>query len=306
MPTTTNVSSNYEGKVAGAIIGASYKESDTLRRSLITMAPNVNFKLNMRKIAYTDGRVAYSCGFNPAGTVTLSERVLQPVKLKNDIEICKEDFRATWDEDGFGASASNVQLAKRIKDAIMAEVLAENAEAVEDMIWQGNNSINSNEWDGFETLFAADGDIIKPAPLGAALTEANVEAHLKTALGAIPVSLRRKGLVVGVSPDVYQVLWFYLVSRGIAWNGTTTPKRVGFGKYMVEEINGLSANKIAIYEKKNLVFGTGLQADHNRLAYKDMDELLLDGNVRMKIVFNGGCQYYNSEDIVYYNAIAVA
>src|SRR5690606_8403102 len=104
---TTTVSSNYAGKVAGAIIGKAFKEEDTLRLRLVTIAENVNFKLNLRKIKYTDGTVKYTCGHNPAGTIVLNEKVIQPVKFKNDFDVCKEDFRQTWSEDLIGASASN-------------------------------------------------------------------------------------------------------------------------------------------------------------------------------------------------------
>ena len=50
MATTTSVSSNYAGKEAGAIIGKTFKEADTLRLGLVTIAPNVGYQLNMRRI----------------------------------------------------------------------------------------------------------------------------------------------------------------------------------------------------------------------------------------------------------------
>ena len=56
-----------------------------------------------------------------------------------------------------------------------------------------------------------------------------------------------------------------------------------------------------IYEKKNLVFGTGLLGDHNEVAIVDEDEIgLLTGKVRGKMVYNAGVNYYNSEDIVWF------
>ncbi|MEM1337265.1 MAG: hypothetical protein AAGF96_05920 [Bacteroidota bacterium] len=308
MPTTTAVSSNYEGKVAGALIGKAYKEGDTLKKGLITLAPNVNFKLNMRRIQYADGRQAYSCGFNPAGSVTLDERVLQPTKLKIDHEICKEDFRATWDEDSFGPSANNDQFAANIRSAIIAEALASHAEEADRMIWQGLDA-NADEWGGFIELFTADGSVIKHSngltSLGAPITKANVTDAFDAATDAVPVALRKKPLVMGVSPDVTDAYYKRLIDEGIA-NGlggdaNTLPK---YGRYMPMEIGGLPDNTIVIYEKKNLLFGTGLAADHNRIVAKDMDDLLLDGNVRFKMVFNGGCQYYNSEEIVWYVSTA--
>jgi hypothetical protein len=304
MATTTTTTSNYAGKEAGSIIGKAFKEADTLRLGLVTLAPNVGYKLNMRRVRYTDGTVAYSCGFNPEGTIVLNERVLEPVKLMNPFQVCKEDFRQTWSEDSMGASASNPNAPVDIMEAIQVEVLGQTAEDVDYKIWQGNDS-NSDEWDGFLTLFASDSAVIKAnngiVPSGNAITESTVEAELKLALNAVPIALRRKDLKVMVSPDVFQSYWFYLVSKGIANGLGGDEKTVRFGKYTLVEVNGLPANTIVIAEPKNLVFGTGLEADFNEIRLVDEDEIgLLTGQVRGKMVYSGGVQYYNSEDIVWY------
>jgi len=304
MATVTTVSSNYAGKEAGAIIGASFKEADTLRLGLLTVAQNVNYKLNLRRIRYTDGTVDYSCGFTPEGAITLNERILEPKKLMNPIQVCKEDFRATWSEDAEGSSAHNDTLAADIRDAIMAEVLADTAERTDNLIWVGDGS-TAGEFDGLITLWDADSDVIKAndgiVPIGAAITESNVEAELKKVLNAVPVRLRRKNLVVAVASNVFQAYTFYLVSKGIANDGNGEEKQARFGKYTLTEVNGMPDNAIAIFETKNVLFGTGLLADHNELRMVDEDEIgLLTGMVRGKMVYNAGVQYYNSEDIVYY------
>lgn len=304
MATTTTTTSNYAGKEAGAIIGKTFKEADTLRLGLVTLAPNVGYKLNMRRVRYTDGTTGYSCGFNPEGAIVLNERQLEPVKLMNAFQVCKEDFRQTWSEDTMGASASNPNAPADIMEAIQVEVLGQTAEDVDYKIWQGNDS-NTDEWDGFITLFSADSAVIKAnngiTPSGNAITESTVEAELKLALKAVPIALRRKDLKVMVSPDVFQSYWFYLVSKGIANGMGGDEKTVRFGKYTLVEVNGLPANTIVIAEPKNLVFGTGLEADFNQISLVDEDEIgLLTGQVRGKMVYSGGVQYYNSEDIVWY------
>lgn len=305
MATTTNVSSNYAGKVAGEIIGAAFKEADTLRLNVLTVAENVNYKFNLRKIGYADGTVDYTCGHAPAGTITLSEKVIDPKKVKNDFDVCKEDFRQTWSEDSMGASASNPNAPSDIMEAIQVEVLASQAEKVDDDIWNGLNATNGEIGDGFIPQFDADANVIKAnngiTPLGAAVTEANVEAELKKVLNAIPVALRRKDVNIMVSSDVFQAYTFMLISKGIAWNGTADDKTAKYGKYNLIEINGLPDNTFVAAERRNLVFATGLSGDHNELKLVDEDEIgLLTGQVRGKIVYNGGCGYYNSNEIVWY------
>lgn len=304
MATTTNVSSNYAGKVAGGIIGAAFKEGSTLSLGVLTVAENVNYKMNLRKIAYADGTVNYSCGHAPAGTITLSEKVIEPKKVKNDFTVCKEDFRQTWSEDSMGASASNVNAPADIMEAIQLEMLSSQAAKVDDDIWNGLNATAGEIGDGFIPQFAADGAVIKAnngiTALGAATTESNVEAHLKAALNAIPVALRRKEVEVLVSSNVFQAYTFYLISKGIAWNGTADDKMAKFGRYNLVEIQGLPDDTIIAAEKKNLVFATGLNSDFNTVALEDEDAIgLLTGNVRGKIVYNAGVGYYNSNEIVW-------
>ncbi len=304
LATTTTVSSNYAGKVAGEIIGAAFKEGDTLRLGVLTVAENVNYKFNLRKVLYADGTVDYACGFTPQGAITLSEKVILPKKVMNAFDVCKEDFRQTWSEDSMGVSASNPNAPADIMEAIQVEVLASQSEKLDDDIWNGLDATDGETGDGFIVQFAADGGIIKAnngiTAIGAVTTEANVEANLKIALNAIPVALRRKTIEVLVSSNVFQAYTFYLISKGIAWNGTTDDKMAKFGKYDLIEINGLPDDTIICAEKKNLVLATGLQGDHNELKLVDEDEIgLLTGQVRGKIVYNAGVGYYNAEDIVW-------
>lgn len=303
MATTTTVNSNYVGKEAGGIIGKAFKEADTIAKGFITTFENVNYKLHLRKIELTGGKREYTCGFVPQGAVTLDEKTLEPKKFKDDFQICKEDFRAQWSQETMGASAHNNNAPSDIMDAITVEKLAQTAEELDDNIWNGDSS-NDNEFDGYLKLFLADSSIID-VDLNA-VTESNVEAELKKALNAVPVAIRRKSLKVGVSPDVYQAYSFYLISKGIT-NGlggdaNTTPK---FGKYDLVEINGLPDSTVVIAEPKNLVFATGLLADHNELKLVDEDEIgLLTGLVRGSMVYNAGVQYYNGEEIVWARPIA--
>lgn len=295
MATTTTVSSNYAGRDAGVIIGQAFKTIDTIEKNAVTIAENVNYKLSLRKIAYTDGTTAYTCGFAPAGTIVLNENLIEPFKFKNDFDVCKEDFRATWSDGIMGGGAANPTAPSDIMDAIQAEVLGAIGEKLETDIWT-----SSTNFDGFITQFIADGDVNKPTA-DAAVTEANVlTKYLKPALAAVPIALRNKELVFAVSPDVAQFYAFHLSTQGITYGMGNTDFPLAFGRHTLVVLNGLPANTVVIYERKNLVFATGLTADHNQVALVDEDEIgLLTGKVRGKVVYNVGVGYYNAEEIVY-------
>jgi len=299
MATTTTVTSNYAGKEAGTIIGQAFKEADTIAKGFVTVYPNVNYNLNLRKIQLTGGKREYTCGFLPAGAITLSEKILAPKKFKDDFSVCKETFRAQWSEDTMGASAHNDNAPRDIMDAILVEKLGQTAEELDSNIWNGNGA-NADEFDGFLKLFLADADVID-IDLPAATTESTVEAHIKLALAAVPIALRRNNLKVGVSSDIYQAYTFLLISKGISNGlGGDANTAIRMGKYILEEVNGLPTNTIVIADQKNLIFGTGLLADHNEVVMADEDEIgLLTGLVRGTMVYNAGVNYYNGAEIVW-------
>lgn len=298
MPTTVNVSSNYNGKVAGALFLKAWKESDTLKNNLVTIYPNVNSKLSLRKLETTNGRREYTCGHEPAGSITLSEKSVTPVKFKDDFELCKETFRATWTADDMGASAANDVFPKEILDGIIASKLAEEASYTDDKIWQGVQATDG--YDGFLTQFADDEDIITVD--GEAITKENVIAQLEEAVAAIPTSIRRKTLNIMVSPDVAQAYNFYLIDKGtVNGLGGNANTDLIFGKHRLVEVGGLPENTIVIAEQGNLGFATGALEDHNSIAVIDEDSIgLLTGKVRGTMVYNVGVIYVYAPEIVWY------
>ena len=309
MATTITVSSNYSGKVAGEIIGKSFKQADTLRLNLVNVLPDIDFQASIRRIEYGNGRTDYSCGFAPTGSMTLNEVLLTPKKIKNEQEICKEDLRQIWSSATMGFSAHNDRMPADVEQALLAEILADTAEATDEQIWQGDAAVDG-QFDGFIKAFEADANVIKAnngiVAGGAPITEANVLDELKKVLTAIPLTIRRNELIVAVSPDVMNAYSFYLTTQGILNTGDPFLKEMRFAQYTLTEVNGLPANTIVAYERKNLNFGTGLLADHNEIRISDMDEAgLLTGNVRYKMVYTAGVQYVRPEDVVYYLSTTV-
>ena len=204
MATNLTVSSNYAGKAAGEIIGASFRETDTLARGLVRVLPDIDHQISLRLISYSDGRTNYSCGFTPAGAVTLSEKLLTPKKIKNDLELCKEDLRQIWSSATMGFSAHNDSMPNDVEQAVLAEILADTAVATEDNIWTGTDS--DGNFEGFITKFGSDSDVIKAGSgitsASAAITKSNVVSEFQKVLNAVPTKIRRKELVYGISENV--------------------------------------------------------------------------------------------------------
>jgi hypothetical protein len=280
MATTTTVNSSYAGTVAGEIVGKAFKEADTIQRNLVTVLPNIPVKQVIRKIDYGNGRTDYSCGFTPAGSVTLDEVILEPKKIKNEAELCKEDFRNVWDTASMGFSAHNDNMPVDEESALLVEILADTAQATDSDIWVGD-ATDDGHFDGFIPKFLLDATVID--------------------VTAVAVALRRKtDLVFAVSNDVALYYQQSLVSAGISNGNGGNDFQLRYGNYVLEIVNGLPDSTMVVYQKKNLYFGTGLLSDHNEIRIKDMDDTDLSGTVRYKMVYTAGVQYVRGAEVVLY------
>lgn len=298
MATTTTVNSSYAGTVAGDIIGKAFKEADTIQRNLVTVLVNIPVKQVIRKIDYGNGRTDYSCGFTPAGSVTIGEVILEPKKIKNEAELCKEDFRNVWDTASMGFSAHNDNMPVDEESALLVEILADTAQATDSDIWVGD-ATDDGHFDGFIPKFLLDATVIDVTAV--AVTKANVISKIEAVMAAVPVALRRKtDLVFAVSNDVALYYQQALVSAGISNGVGGNDFQLRYGNYVLEIVNGLPDSTMVVYQKKNLYFGTGLLSDHNEVRIKDMDDTDLSGTVRYKMVYTAGIQYVRGAEIVLY------
>jgi hypothetical protein len=297
MATSATVNSSYAGEVAGEIIGQAYKEMDTIQKNAVSVLANIAYQTTIRKIEYANGRQDYACGFTPTGSVTLSEKQLTPKKIKNENELCKEDWRQVWDSASMGFSAHNDRMPADESQAFLAEMLADISEAVDQDIWQGDAS-NSGEFDGFVKKFQADANIVKPTY--ASLSKANILAQMELIMNSIPDALLKKDLVWACGYDVEKYYKQAVADGDYLNQGVVGDKPLDFLGYELTPIGGMPSSTIVVYERKNLYFGTGLMQDFNRVDVKDMDESDLSGNIRYKMVYSAGVEYVNSGEIVYY------
>jgi len=298
MATTTTVNSSYAGTVAGEIVGKAFKEADTIARNLVTVLPNIPVKQVIRKIDYGNGRQDFSCGFTPEGSVTIGEVILEPKKIKNEAELCKEDFRNVWDTASMGFSAHNDNMPADEESALLVEILADTAQATDSDIWVGDASVDGH-FDGFIPSFLLDATVIDVTAV--AVTKANVVSKIEAVLNAVPDALRRKtDLIFAVSNDVALAYQQALIGAQITAGLGGTDAQLRYGNYTMEIVNGLPASTMVIYQRKNLYFGTGLLSDHNEVRIKDMDESLLTGTVRYKMVYTAGVQYVRGNEVVLY------
>ena len=310
MPTTTTVSTTYSGEHSGKWISAALLSGVTLSNELITIMPNVKFKSVVSNLVSASGLADASCDFTATGTVTLTERILEPKSLQVNKQLCKADFRDTYQAIEMGYSAHDV-LPKSFADYLLAHQVEQVAADIEQHIWNGDAG-NSGEFNGFMTLLTTDAALPAAQEVaGTTLTAANIIAEMGKVADAIPSRLYGKeGLRIYVSQNAMRLYVRALGgfgTSGLGANGVDNKGTLWYqgGELMFDGIpvvvaNGLTADQMLATTKENLFFGTGLLSDNNEVKLLDMSDLDGSENVRIIMRMTAGVQYGNVTDIVTY------
>ena len=306
---SVSITSTYAGEFSGKYIAAALLSADTLDKGNITIMPNVKFKSVIKKASTDDIVKDAECNFNPnAGTLTLTEKILQPEEFQVNLDICKKDLHDDWEAAQMGYSAFD-NLPANFSDFVLAHVAAKVADRTEKNIWSGSTA-TSGQFDGFATLLAADGDL--PAGqdiVGTAVTAANVVAELGTVVDAIPTAVYgSEDLAIYAASNVIRAYTRALGGFGAAGVGANGYENKGnnqvlgnlfFDGIPVIPARGAADDVIIAAEKSNLFFGTGILNDLNEVRVIDMAETDGSQNVRVVMRFTAGVQYAQVSDIVY-------
>ena len=307
------VSSTYAGEFSGKYIAAALLSADTLDKGGITVMPNVKYKSVIKK-ASTDNIVRdASCGFETEqGTLTLTEKILQPEEFQVNLDICKKDLHDDWEAAQMGYSAFD-NLPANFSDFVLAHVAAKVADRTERNIWAGDTG-TSGQFDGFSTLLSTDADL--PAAnevTGTTVDASNVVAQLGLIVDAIPSAVYGKeDLTIYVAQNIYRAYVRALGGFGASGVGANGYDNKGnnqvlgdlfFDGVKIFPTAGLADNTAIAAEKSNLFFGTGLLSDMNEVRVIDMAETDGSQNVRVVMRFTAGVQYAQVGDIVTYGIV---
>lgn len=310
LDTTTSVTTTYAGEFAGLYIAAALKEGVTLGNELISINQNIKHKWVVKRGGTIGALADATCDFTPTGSVTLTERILEPKELQQNVLLCKKDFRSDWEAEAMGFSAFD-KMPPKFEEWLIAQMLGELAQGIENSIWAGD-AANSGQFNGFAKLFAADATVIDVDSAGAAITKANVVGEIEKVLDAAPTTLFGKpGFQLYVPRNVMRA---YIQSLGgFAANGVGAQGFENKGGMWYQNgtplfiegvpivmVNGLANNTMVAAEKENLWFGTGVMNDQNTVKVIDTSEILGDDNVRYISRFTAGVQYGIGSEIVYY------
>ena len=294
MATTTNVNSAYNGALAGEILVEAFKKSDTIEKGAITVLPNNIGTGYLPRLEYGAELQDYSCGFDPAGDVDYTDVEVVMKKFKIDHELCKDEFRQTFQAQASGLFGANSDIPQSIQDAILAAIVENLGVKVDNFIW--------NSPQGLKAKLTADGDFIDVQ--STSLTKANVVGEMEKVYNAIPEEIiESQDLVIVVSPKVARLYKQAQTEQGL--NTTVGDKPLDYLGVPVISIGALSGDVMFSYRVKNLGFLTGLESDLNQVSVLDMDATDLSGTIRTKTVLEMGTGFTFSKEIVWYGDFQV-
>ena len=304
------ITSTYAGEFAGKYISAALLSGNTIANGLIEVKPNVKFKEVLKRVDISGMITNATCDFTDAGSVTLTERIIQPKELQVNTELCKTPFQSDFEAISMGYSAFD-NLPKTFSDYFIGLMSAKVAEATENNIWSG--TAGAGTFDGFSTLLTAatlpaGQDIAK---IAGGVNAINVVTELGKVVDAIPSDLYgNEDLLIYVSQNIFRAYKRSL--GGFQANGAGANGVNGLGNNQDVDIqffdgvkvvsaNGLADDTMVATLKTNLYFGTGLLSDYNEVKVLDMADLDGSQNVRFIMRYTAGVQIGVLEDVVFYS-----
>ncbi len=304
-----NVTSNYAGKAAGFYISAALKEAKSL--DYLTQMNNVRYKSNIQSMAGSTLVKDATCDFTDAGTLALTEKVLEVKPLQINIDLCKQNLVSSW--ESMNMSGPGAPPPPSFEDYVISYMGEIIAQGVENSIWQGVTA-TTGEFTGFlgaavgYLLPGVDGTVIQSTASGA-YTAGNIIANLQTLTtdmaNSVPNILSKENTHIYMNPKTYAFYISAVSTLGYVnaynMNGDYEPV---FEGYKIAVCPGMPDNQLVAAERSNLYFGTDLVSDFGvtgtgpRITLMDMAALDGSDNMRLVARYSAGVQTGVGADIV--------
>lgn len=296
-------SSSYSGEQAGQYIAPALLSAKSLDD--VTVLENVKYKRVLNKVEGAGLVTASDCDFANAGTLTLTEAVLEPKALKINIDLCSDTMAQDWMAQKMRAGRNNNYIPQDFEEFVVQYLGETVANHVETNYWNGADSGGGFQGIATDTtgILATNTDVVDVTP--ATVTLANVLTELGKVRDAIPSAVYGSAdLNIYISTKIMR-----LYIEKMATLGYLNQYHVGQAPLNFEGINlvhapGLADNRMCAMRKSNIFFGTDLFGDMTQLSILDMSKIDGSSNVRCVMKFSAGGQIVAGEDCVFYGTTA--
>ena len=284
-PVTT--ASLYAGE-AGAYIGAAAKSGKTLADGQITILEGIKYKKTLTVVSSSSIIADADCDFSD-GTLTLTDRALEPTDKKLNLSLCATDLEKDWQAAQMQAGANNSNMAGDFPAFLMDYLGAQIGENIENQIWTD-----------MVTNLGADGDVVDVT--GTTLTAANIIAQIQAAYDEVPASVYGKDdlrIYLGTNATRFYIQAMSALGYLNAYYAGDVP--LLFEGVEVAHCPGLAADTMVIGRVSNLYWGTDLVSDATTFKVLDMRDTTGANEIRIAANFSSGVQHAVGGDIVLYS-----
>lgn len=246
-------------------------------------------------VAFGDG---LTCGWNEAGTQTLSQRILETGNIKINMAYCDKEMLKYWTQYQVRVAAGqkNLPFEEDFVNAVIANVKA----AIETAIWQGDKSsdnANLNKFDGLIKIIEAAAGVNNVTYAEGA----TVKSIVANVLTAIPAAVYQKNdVAIMMGTDMYRQYVNELVAENLFHYNPGTPIDevvIPGTNVKVVGLAGLdNTGKVVAGSLSNFFYGTDMVNDEEKFELwysQDFREF------RLAIEFNAGVQIAYPSEIVY-------
>lgn len=232
-----------------------------------------------------------ACGWNEAGTSTLTQRIIDAKPFRVNMAVCDKNLYGTWAQYQVKVAAGKVASDLPFEQDFVNGVLNGIQERVEELIWQGDAS-NAGEFDGFLTILGT-------ATSATGTTKMDL---ISEAYAALPCAVAGKSdVVIFVSCATFRAWMQELVAANLYHYD---PKEASAMEYMLPGANvrviavpGMADDKAVAGRLSNFFYGTDLESDMETfdLWYsKDNREFRID------VSFIAGVQIAYPSEVAFY------
>lgn len=238
-------------------------------------------------VQFGDGSV---CGWNEAGSSTLSQRVLETGQIKVNMAICDKTLLGKWAEYQVRIAAGQKNLP--FEEDLMRDLSRRISNALEVAIWQGDKTsgtANLNKFDGMIKLLSAAGSgaISSTKPAG----ETTKIAAVKRALLAMPAGTLTEDAVIFCGTDFLRDYEQELVAAnlfhfepGMDYDSIRIP---GSRVRLIATVGLDGQNYLVAGQLSNFFFGCDLMDDSEKFEVWYSQD---NREFRIAVEFNAGVQ----------------
>lgn len=281
--TTASFTSSYAGEAAAAYLLKALVGGETLSTSGINILTGVKYKDVIKR--FTSSSIIQSgstAAFTATGSITISERSLEPKKIKVNTEIAFNDLYDLWDSASMSKGVNDESFPAQLETAIIGEFTNKVAEQVETIIWQGGYGVT-----GYEALLCATGASTSVKVTGTTLTASNILTEMYKVVNAQPAAIKKiakSEKVLFVSHAAAELYAQNQNAQGL--NTSVDGKTMSLNGMEVKAVGGLSNdNLMFLGVRSNFSFATDLESDFNEV--KLLDQRDVTGDDTMRFVMRG-------------------